>query len=173
MTTAGIAPTLFNLFKEITTGVKEFAFIVNAGDAGLMGSLDKLPAEEASRAAHNGATIAAHAAHMAYGLSLMNQWATDGGNPFAEARWEDAWKISSVEDRQWQEIREDLRNQIQHWQEALRIPREVNEVELSGMLASIAHTAYHLGAIRQISANARGPKENTAAVADHADAGSA
>jgi hypothetical protein len=34
-------------------------------------------------------------------------------------------------------------------------------VELTGMIASIAHFAYHLGAIRQIAKDARGPKEGT------------
>jgi len=34
-------------------------------------------------------------------------------------------------------------------------------VELTGMIASIAHLAYHLGAIRQITRDARGPKEGT------------
>jgi hypothetical protein len=32
---------------------------------------------------------------------------------------------------------------------------------LTGMIASIAHLAYHLGAIRQINKDARGPKEGT------------
>jgi hypothetical protein len=34
-------------------------------------------------------------------------------------------------------------------------------MELTGMIASIAHLAYHLGAIRQIVKDARGPKEGT------------
>jgi len=43
----------------------------------------------------------------------------------------------------------------------LQTPREVADVELSGMIGSIAHLAYHLGAIRQINKDARGPKEGT------------
>jgi len=34
-------------------------------------------------------------------------------------------------------------------------------VELTGMVASIAHLAYHLGAIRQIARDSRGPREGT------------
>jgi hypothetical protein len=37
----------------------------------------------------------------------------------------------------------------------------VSETELNGMVASIAHFAYHMGAIRQIHKQARGPKEGT------------
>lgn len=34
-----------------------------------------------------------------YGLSLMNEWARKGGNPFADARWDETWKISMVPSR--------------------------------------------------------------------------
>jgi hypothetical protein len=37
----------------------------------------------------------------------------------------------------------------------------VSAIELAGMIGSIAHLAYHLGAIRQISKTVRGPKEGT------------
>jgi hypothetical protein len=37
---------------------------------------------------NDGATIAAHAQHVRYGLSLMNRWAAHGGNPFADAMWQ-------------------------------------------------------------------------------------
>jgi hypothetical protein len=36
-------------------------------------------------------------------------------------------------------------------------PRDVGEIELNGIIGSIAHLAYHLGAIRQIDRAARGP----------------
>jgi hypothetical protein len=45
--------------------------------------------------------------------------------------------------------------------QALGSPRDVSEVELAGMIASIAHLAYHLGAIRQIDRDLRGPREGT------------
>ena len=51
-----------------------------------------------------------------------------------------------------------LRDETQRWLEVLRSPREVMDIELTGMIASIAHLAYHLGAIRQINKSVRGPK---------------
>jgi hypothetical protein len=41
----------------------------------------------------------------------------------------------------------------------VREPRDVDEIELNGMIGSIAHLAYHLGAIRQINQSVRGPVE--------------
>ena len=107
------------------------------------------------------ATVAAHAQHVRYGLSLMNRWASAGGNPFADATWEEAWKTTSVGDGQWAEIRNGLRDETQRWLRALGSPRGIATVELNGMLGSIAHLAYHLGAIRQIEKSARGPREGT------------
>jgi hypothetical protein len=156
--------SLTRLFSELVEGVNvpAEAFILNSGDRGLLRSLDKISAADASRSANGGATIAAHAQHLRYGLSLMNRWAREGGNPFADARWDEAWGISDVVATQWDEIRQGLRDETGHWQEALARPRgDLAGIELTGMIASIAHLAYHLGAIRQISRETRGPREGT------------
>ena len=84
-----------------------------------------------------------------------------GGNPFANARWDEAWKISRVDAGQWAEIRKGLGEETRGWLEVLKTPREVAAIEFTGMVASIAHLAYHLGAIRQINKDARGPREGT------------
>src|SRR5688572_9225873 len=163
MHTREISPVLAKLFSELADGASEDggAFVLNSGDAGLLRSLDKLSATAASRSVNEGATIAAHAQHLRYGLSLMNRWASEGGNPFANAKWDEAWKTSSVNSAEWEEIRSGLRDDAHRWLEALSSPREASDVELSGMIGSIAHFAYHLGAIRQIDKSSRGPKEGT------------
>src|SRR5690349_2891136 len=163
MNTTDLTTSLTTLFSELVDGANNpgGAFMLNSGDAGLLRSLDKLSAAQASDSVHGGATIAAHARHVQYGLSLMNRWAREGGNPFADARWDEAWKTSQVSDDEWRAIRDALRADSREWLGALGAPREVNPVELNGMIGSIAHLAYHLGAIRQIASTARGPKEGT------------
>lgn len=163
MKTTEVATSLSTLFAELVDGVVEGggAFILNSGDIGLLRSLRKLSAADASSSVHDGATIAAHAQHIRYGLSLMNRWAREGGNPFADARWDDAWHTTTVDAARWDEITSGLRDEAHRWHEALRTPREVSLVDLNGMIGSIAHLAYHLGAMRQISRTSRGPKEGT------------
>ena len=163
MHTTETSPALARLFSELVDGTSGHgnAFILNSGDLGLLRSLDRLSAADASRAANGGATIAAHAQHVRYGLSLMNQWATSGGNPFADAAWDEAWKISQVDESEWKEIREGLSFEAHRWLTALNTPREATALELAGMISSVAHLAYHLGAIRQISKDTRGPREGT------------
>ena len=162
MRTDELTKTMTRLFSELVDGAHPTGGVVlNTGDIGLLRSLDKISAAEASARANDGATIAAHTQHLRFGLSLMNEWAINGGNPFANAKWDEAWKMSGVDDVQWQEIRDGLGSETTRWLEILQTPREAAELELRGMLGSIAHLAYHLGAIRQINKGARGPKEGT------------
>ena len=163
MNTSSLSSQLATLFSELVNGATQpgGAFILNSGDAGFLRSLDRLSAGEASSSVNGGATIAAHAQHVRYGLSLMNRWAVEGGNPFADARWDEAWKVSTVDAAQWQEIRDGLREEARQWLEVLDEGRDVSGVALTGMIGSIAHLAYHLGAIRQINKETRGPKEGT------------
>jgi hypothetical protein len=163
METTDIARSLGLLFSELIDGAQNRgnAFILNSGDLGLLRSLDRLSAADASQSVNGGATIAAHAQHVRYGLSLMNRWARQGGNPFADAKWDEAWKLSAVDDAAWTEILRGLGDETHQWLEILQSPREAIEVEVTGMIASIAHLAYHLGAIRQINRSVRGPKEGT------------
>ena len=162
MKTNDITESLTTLFSELVNGASDGgAYILNSGDAGLLRSLDRLSAADASRSVNGGATIAAHAQHERYGLSLMNRWASEGGDPFADAKWDEAWKTAGVNDAQWAEIRAGLRDETDRWLKALGTPREIPVVALNGMIGSIAHLAYHLGAIRQIAVGARGPKEGT------------
>src|SRR3954452_11368187 len=110
MHTSDINPSLARLFSELTDGTHpKGAFVLNSGDRGLMRSLEDVSAEEASHAVNDGATIAAHAQHLRYGLSLMNRWMTEGGDPFADAKWDEAWNTSRVDEAAWTEIRDGLR----------------------------------------------------------------
>jgi hypothetical protein len=163
MYTSDVSASVARLFAELVDGTaaEKGAFILNTGDIGLLRSLDALPAVEASRAVDGGATIAAHAQHLRYGLSLMNRWAAEGGDPFADATWDAAWTISAVGDAAWAEIRGGLRDEAHRWLDTLRTPRETARVEFTGMIASVAHLAYHLGAVRQIARTLRGPREGT------------
>src|SRR5262245_35905210 len=126
MHTRDTASSLSGLFSELVEGTRGEAFVLNTGDVGLLHSLDKLSAADASRSTNGGATIAAHAQHVRYGLSLMNRWAAEGGNPFADATWDAAWKLSAVDEAAWQEIRGGLRDEARRWLDLLRSDRDVS-----------------------------------------------
>lgn len=153
MNTVEISAALAGLFTELVAGTGDPGgpFILNTGNEGLLRAIDRLTARDASSSANDGATIAAHVQHLRCGLSLMNRWAAEGGDPFADPKWDEAWKVSAVDDEQWAEIRAGLREQAQRWLQVLEAPRQLSNAELNGMIGSIAQVAYHLGAIRQIN----------------------
>lgn len=160
MNTRDLNATLTTLFGELVNGAPaEGAYMLNRGDVGLLRSLDRLTAPDASAIVHGGASIAAHVDHLRYGLSLMNRWSA-GENPFDGADWATSWRTTAVSDAQWQQLRGSFAMEARLWLEALATPREVAPIELAGVIGSIAHLAYHLGAIRQIDRTARGPAEH-------------
>ena len=159
MNTADIARTLGTLLAELVDGAsKDGGYMLNAGDEGLLRSLEKLSAVDASARTQTGSTIAAHVDHLRYGLSLMNRWSA-GENPFGNADWSTSWKKTTVSDEEWKTRRAELRTETDRWLEALRTPRDVQLIELTGIVGSIAHLGYHLGAIRQINQATRGPAD--------------
>ncbi|HKC82327.1 MAG TPA: hypothetical protein VKB91_14135 [Gemmatimonadaceae bacterium] len=152
--------TLPTLFAELIDGAPPSeAYMLNRGDAGLLRSLDKLSATAASAATPHGSTIAAHVDHLRYGLSLMNRWSA-GENPFDEADWTASWRRTRVSAVQWKQLRDELASEAHRWLEALKKPREINQTDLNSVVGSVAHLAYHVGAIRQIDLSARGPSAN-------------
>jgi hypothetical protein len=159
MRTSDLTTTLTTLFSELVNGASaDGAYMLNASDEGLLRSLDKLSAKDASALTTTGSSIAAHVDHLRYGLSLMNRWSA-GENPFGTADWSTSWKKTAVSDDEWTTRRAELRTETTRWLEALGTPRDVQPIELNGIVGSIAHLAYHLGAIRQINQATRGPVE--------------
>jgi len=160
MHTTDFTTTLTTLFAELVDGApRSGAYMLNGGDPGLLRSLDKLSAAAASATPSGGSSIAAHVDHLRYGLSLMNRWSA-GEQPFDDADWSSSWRKTRVSEGEWEQLRAQLRDESHLWLEALRKPRDVGETELNGMIGSIAHLAYHVGAIRQIDRAARGPGAN-------------
>ena len=162
MNTSDIATTLSTLLSELIEGASEAGgYMLNPGDEGLLRSLDRISAAEASALTATGSSIAAHTDHLRYGLSLMNRWAGGEANPFQDADWSASWRRTSVSDAEWQQLRAATGSEARRWLEAIRQPREADAIALNGMIGSIAHLAYHLGAIRQINQSTRGPREGS------------
>lgn len=159
MNTDDFHRSLPSLFRELVHGAPAGgAFVLNPGDPGLLASLERVSAADASRGRNDGASIAAHVDHLRYGLSLMNRWAAGEENPFADADWTAAWTRTAVSDAEWADLRRALRVEVERWLAALQEPRHVTGMEVDGVIGSVVHLAYHLGAIRQIARGARGPR---------------
>ena len=149
---------LQTLFNELTRGVPgDAGFILNPKDAGLHASLDRLTAQQASaQPSGGGASIAAHVDHLRYGLELLNRWQR-GEEPFESADWGASWQRTKVTDEEWATRRAELRQEVETARQAMMSPRDTTPIAITGIVASMAHLAYHLGAIRQIDRTSAGP----------------
>jgi hypothetical protein len=150
------------LFDEIVEGPPgETAFILNPGDEGLLRSLDRLGADEASRPGANGSSVASHAEHLRYSIGLLNRW-QHGEEPFSGADYAPSWDRVRVSESEWADLRRRLAAALAEWRPSLTAPRDESEVALNGVVASVVHLAYHFGAIRQLARAARGPRAREA-----------
>jgi hypothetical protein len=160
MNTRDFAGVMATLGAELALGVPPGAkgsYMLNLGDPGLLASLENLAAAQASSTHAGGASIAAHADHVRYGLALLNQWLGGAEAPWTNADWTASWKKNVVSDDDWRTLRDDLRRELEVWIDGMRTPHELNERALGWLMGSIAHLGYHVGAIRQIDRAARGP----------------
>jgi hypothetical protein len=135
-------------------------FVDNEPDCGFLGTIGKLSAAQASRPASTGEslTIASHAAHLRYSLSLANR-AAKGENPYASADWAASWATRSVSEEEWSSLVSGLRAEYAAFREALAKGGLWDADDLmTGTLGLLCHGAWHLGAIRQALGLVKAPE---------------
>ena len=117
----------------------------------LFESIDGLSAAEASHAASKGsASIAAHVDHARFYLDVLE--AVMRGETVGKVDWQEIWRNTrTVTPEQWNAIRARLRASYGRLRERLADPAAwERDAQFEGALAIAVHTAYHLGAIRQV-----------------------
>ena len=141
---------LADLFSEAYTGPNHAYtwFINNEPGSGLLGTLENVSAEDASKTQPTGSTVAAHVEHLRWSVALANAF-TRGETP--ELNWAESWTVQTVDAAAWEELRADLRSEFETLHRAIQTQEEIaDEQMLTAMLAFTPHAAYHLGAIRQM-----------------------
>jgi hypothetical protein len=131
-------------------------FVNNAADAGFLPTLDALSADEASRAAPGRSTVAAHAGHMRFSLEVSRRWMTGDRGPFD---WSQSWAVKTVDEAAWAELRAGIRQEYDVFRTALAEAGELDDLALTGAFGALAHAGYHLGAVKQMVLELRGPAE--------------
>jgi hypothetical protein len=160
MNAASFVAILRTLLGEMVHGAPDprtRTYVLNRGDAGLLVSLDRVSAAAASAAHDGGASIAAHADHLRYALSLLNRWAGGVPPPWNDVDWTTSWRKSVVSEPEWRELRDALRREADAWAAAMISPRVLDAIGHDWITGSVVHIAYHMGAIRQLDRAARGP----------------
>jgi hypothetical protein len=129
----------------------KFAFLLNPGDPGMVDTLRLLSAEKASTPPGPGRKpIVSHANHVLYGIELANRALGGEQGVYESADWKIAWQLEKVSDPEWQKLVDRLEQQSELFIKQVDEPREWDDITLTGSFSIAAHTAYHLGAIRQM-----------------------
>jgi hypothetical protein len=149
--------SVVDLFLEVFDGPGSVAFVLNTGDPGLLASLRRLSARDASERPGGRSSVAAHVDHLRYGLELLNRSAA-GEDPWADADYSASWRRQEVGDAEWQALLDSLESEARAWITALNRLQNASALEWTTSVSSAVHLAYHAGAIRQIARSAAGPR---------------
>jgi len=152
-----VVDTVKGLLSELAHGPTDVAYVLNRDDRGLLASLRSLSAAQASAQPDGRSSIASHVHHVRYGLNLINRWAR-GEDVYGQADWSESWRHQQVNDSEWDALVAGLEHEIRNWQEAMALPRPLDDAALRETIGSVVHLAYHLGAIRQLDAATAGPR---------------
>lgn len=123
----------------------------NRPGSGFLGTLDATSAETASTPPAAGAnTIAAHAGHLLFALSLALR-AMHGENPYTGVNWSESWRTRVVDEAAWAVLRSDLRRVHDALIAAIRAGPPLDDPDVfKGVISLVGHGAYHLGAMQTI-----------------------
>jgi hypothetical protein len=115
----------------------------------LFETLATVSAAEASQAATPSVgTLAAQVNHLAFYLDAGVTFVTQGP-PAEPLDWDGSWAVTTVTDEEWQALLENLRTQHGRMKDLMATNPVWTVEALGGAIAAIAHSAYHLGEIRQ------------------------
>ena len=154
-----LSRALKTILSELVDGAPaDWCFVLNPKDPGLLRSLDRISAADASRLSpEGGASIAAHVDHVRYGFEVLNRWVAGQEDAFEKADYSQSWNRTTVSDAEWADVRARLEREVRQWDGVLHAVDADQPLHVTGSIAIITHLAYHLGAIRQINRSIRGP----------------
>lgn len=143
---------LVGVLREAFEGPQRWSYFTDPGpEAGLLGTLAKLSAADASRPV-GGTSVAAHVHHVVFGLSASSAWIRGDR---AVRDWKESWRVGAVDDASWAQMRERLRAGYDELRRVIEEHAASSLEAAGGAAAAVAHVAYHLGAIRQKVAHVR------------------
>jgi hypothetical protein len=116
----------------------------------LFETLETITAEQASRPiSERCASMAAQVRHVAFYLDVLERYLRTRAS--VKVDWGEIWRTTrQATPEEWQAYQVQLRQSYQRVFETLRkFENWDNEDSLSGAMATVVHSAYHLGEIRQ------------------------
>ncbi len=145
--TVDFTTNLFELFRETFEGSQPgVGSHYLDREVGVLNTIEKISAENASRS-NGGATIASHLEHARFYLKILPEFMNGKTD---KVDWNQSWLVKTVDEDQWNSLKETVRREYETIAEMFRSIEDWNDERIGGAMSIVVHTAYHLGAIRQI-----------------------
>lgn len=123
-------------------------FTTTDPQAGLFGTLCSLTSEQVSQpVVTSDVPLAAHVNHVRYYLKVSNSDFSDSPMDYDD---KESWKVRSVDEQAWEKLKADLKQEYETFINRIEAETEWTEDKATYATATLAHTAYHLGALRQM-----------------------
>jgi hypothetical protein len=139
---------LFSLLREFFESPPVTGASCLDQKTGLFDSLAALSAEQVSKHTGEAPSIAAHCEHVRF----YNDILTGGlqGKEYGKIDWKQSWLLQTVNKEEWQALKDKLKEQYKDLMGLLESFDTWDDYKVGDPMAVLAHTAYHLGAIRQL-----------------------
>lgn len=122
--------------------------------ASLRETLDAISSMEASiPIVSGGTTIAGHTEHLRFFLHFVHE-RMQGSTEVPD--WDESWRVRDVTPVEWASLKSDVHKAYERLKKYLRTTEPLAEINERRAMAIVVHTAYHVGAIRQMMKSVRG-----------------
>jgi len=147
-TTAGMLDQMEELLRETFEGAKpgEGTQYVDREGA-IRQTLAALTAAQASRSRDGHPSIAGHVRHMAFHLRVSYEWIR---GDHSKRDWIGSFQPFEVDDAAWEALKDELERERRAFIDVMRALPDAGVIENGAGMGTIAHLAYHLGAVRQL-----------------------
>jgi hypothetical protein len=148
MATEDFTNNLFQLLKEFFESPPASGAACLDQKTGLFDTLESLSSLQVSKRVIDAPSIAAHCEHVRFYNNLL--LSDLKGEAVGKVDWQQTWLTQHVTEEAWQTLKNKLKEQYGEMMVLLESTSDWNDDSVGIPMAILAHTAYHLGAIRQL-----------------------
>ena len=129
---------------------KPQGYYLDRSSGGLFGTLEHVTADTASGLFKPGVTtIAAHVYHTNFYLNEVVVRSLRG-EEVPKLNWQKSWEFKTVTDLEWQSLKQQLHQTYETMMQLVKARETWDDQSITDTLVALAHTSYHVGAIRQM-----------------------
>lgn len=142
------------IFGETFEGSPEEGSAYLDRGTGVFSTVEALSADQVSDK-FGSTSIVAHVEHLKFYLDRLVEFINGRVEP---VNWDQSWLIETVNDAEWDVLKAGLKKSYDAALKCFAEVEEWNQNNIGDAIAMIAHSAYHLGAIRQMAKTVSGER---------------